>query len=401
MSLTLLDSSFKGIYPYGFSSIAVSKNGERLVTGYSYAVRYVANQGIVYTYNKIGGVWQRTPQILTGTDTDSERFGVSVAMSADGKILVVGAIKHASLGSYGAVRTYDYIDDLWVLKGQILIPSDKQIGSYFGGTLSLNADGDVLVVGAKSWMGALYRTGTVRTYFWSTDQWVEWLPPLVPLDAYTNKQFGSSVSLSEDGTVLLVGSEQWAAGTASLAGGAAYLFDISGNGWIQRGNPFQRNGVNSTGRFGAHVVLNSEKGYMIVSDSSTDWIYFFIINEDVYTKDKLTYISNAAAPVICINPKDDILYVGSNSIEDLYQYNVELRIYKVNTRSIQGRVNMGKLPLETNIGIINSTLEELYSGVSKEGKFKFSTLKAISEVDVIAFAKVFNIYRTLPEQEMP
>jgi len=88
-----------------------------------------------------------------------------------------------------------------------LTSSDNEDDDRFGTSLSVSSDGLVLVVGAMNEDTVATNTGKVYTYKRATidDEWVE-VNQLVASDAAENDYFGVSVSVSSDGLVLTVGA---------------------------------------------------------------------------------------------------------------------------------------------------------------------------------------------------
>lgn len=92
----------------------------------------------------------------TGTD---DNFGISVALSADGNTLAVGAggeasstvginsIPEENAPGAGAVYVYSRSGNIWSQYAYVKA-SNTGTGDYFGGSVSLSADGNTLAVGA-------------------------------------------------------------------------------------------------------------------------------------------------------------------------------------------------------------------------------------------------------------
>ena len=153
------------------------------------------------------------------------QFGYSVSLNAAGDVALVGALGDDanSTGPYsGAAYVFTYSSGSWTQTTK-LVPSDSEAGAAFGFSVSLNAVGDVALVGAErddatggSFSGAAY----VFTY--SSGSWTE-TTKLVPSDSETGAYFGFSVSLNAAGNVTLVGAPDDDA-TGGANSGAAYSF---------------------------------------------------------------------------------------------------------------------------------------------------------------------------------
>jgi hypothetical protein len=104
-----------------------------------------------------------------------------------------------------------------------LIPSDSEAYAYFGNSVSLNTAGDVALVGAD-WDDAnsLTNSGAAYVFTSSSGSWTE-TTKLVASDSEVNAYFGVSVSLNAAGDVALVGADSDNA-TGGAESGAAYSF---------------------------------------------------------------------------------------------------------------------------------------------------------------------------------
>ncbi len=165
---------------------------------------------------------------IKASNTESEdEFGTSVALSADGNTLAVGAIYEDSSGtrvnpassnsdpSAGAVYVYARSGATWVFQAFIK-SSNTSPFDEFGRSVSLSADGNTLAVGAPQEDGsgvlvdpagdeAASNSGAVYLYTRSGATWT--------YEAYIKAHntgagdgFGSAVALSGNGNTLLVGA---------------------------------------------------------------------------------------------------------------------------------------------------------------------------------------------------
>ena len=97
---------------------------------------------------------------------------------------------------------------------------------YFGSSASISADGTVALVGSSGYdTDTVYDTGYAFIFKKNDDQWTQ-IAKLEASDAAANDYFGSSVSISADGTVALVGSRVDDASTG-IGAGTVYVFRIT------------------------------------------------------------------------------------------------------------------------------------------------------------------------------
>ncbi|MGH8278142.1 MAG: hypothetical protein ACRETQ_01040 [Gammaproteobacteria bacterium] len=211
---------------YFGSSVALSGDGNFALIGAS-GTADSAGQGrvgVAYLYTRSNGTWSapqtiQDPNLAAG---DSDGFGIAVAMSGTGSsasaiIGAPGAVSSAYL--YSASNNFASPTATFTDSGN---PGDQR----FGQSVALSADGSVVVIGESalnSYMGQVYleilRLGPGGVKFWT--------PTLIPdPNNSANDNFGTSVAISPDGTQILIGSS----GTASYAG-TVYLENASSGAW--------------------------------------------------------------------------------------------------------------------------------------------------------------------------
>ena len=112
-----------------------------------------------------------------GADIDGEAdydwSGWSISLSSDGTVLAVGAIWNDGNGDLsGHVRVYKYTNSKWTQMGADI--DGEAAYDWFGTSVSLSSDGTVLAVGAYSNDGNGTGSGHVRVYKLTA------LPPSTP-----------------------------------------------------------------------------------------------------------------------------------------------------------------------------------------------------------------------------
>jgi trimeric autotransporter adhesin len=230
--------------------------------------------GAVYVFARTGSGWAQQKYIKAANAGPDDWFGWSVALSADGSMLAVGAPSEDSKSTgltgdpndnsapaAGAVYIFTRTGTEWSQQAY-LKASNTDAADQFGATVALSADGSVLAVGAITERGngtsqsnndapdagAVYvftRTGAA----WSGPVYVK-PPTVVAFD-----RFGSSLALSHDGATLAVGIQR----PASF--GKAYVFARSGATWIEQFKP-EAAGPNSG--FGTGVALAGDGSLLAV-----------------------------------------------------------------------------------------------------------------------------------------
>jgi trimeric autotransporter adhesin len=215
------------------------------------------NSGAVYIFSRTGSTWSQQAYIKATNLDMLDLFGHSVVLSANGNTLAVGATEEDSSatgangdqskndsGNSGAVYVYTRSGTTWssqsYLKASNTSPADN-----FGYSLSISDDGDILVVGTiyedsdssgigadQSSVSAGYNAGAVYLFKRNIDAWLQH-SYIKSSNSGTSDLFGQSVSLNADGNFLAVGAYTEDSGSTGVGGvqdqnatdsGAVYLY---------------------------------------------------------------------------------------------------------------------------------------------------------------------------------
>ena len=252
------------------------------------SVSVTTETGAVLTYTVIVS---RGSAFLKASNTNaSDSFGGSVALSADGLTLAVGASYEASnaigIGgsqtdnsalASGAVYVFTRAGPVWSQQAYIKA-SNTNAYDRFGVAVALSSDGSTLAVGAGGESssatgfggdqtnnsalasGAVYvftRAGAV----WSQQAYVK------ASNTGSNDSFGGRLALSSDGSTLAVGAaseDSFATGSNGVQvneamgqSGAVYVFVRAGTVWSQQAYVKASN-TNAGDFFGAALALSSD-----------------------------------------------------------------------------------------------------------------------------------------------
>jgi hypothetical protein len=249
------------------ASVALSADGSFLAVGAPNGGP--AQQGEVYLFHHTGSSWTEDPQSpLVCPHAGTDLFGAKLALSADGATLAIGAPgQTGSATQQGAVYVFTH-GITWSLAAHVLVQSPTA-GDLFGYALALSGDGGTLAVGA-----ALHNFMTGAAYVFTRSQgWMDevdivpLVPPIMP------DLFGGSVSLSNDGTTLVVTSPQEASAakgvvddtgdTSAANAGAAFVFVHSGSMWTQQAYVKASN-TDSGDKFGTCTGLASDGNTLVI-----------------------------------------------------------------------------------------------------------------------------------------
>ena len=125
----------------------------------------------VYTYEKLLGEWTQLGDDIDG-EFPNDSSGWSVALNADGSVVAVGAPNNDSNGdASGNTRVFEYVSmsGTWAQLGGSI--DGEAAGDSSGRSVSLSANGRILAVGAPNNDGNGDGSGHVRVFRYETDSW--------------------------------------------------------------------------------------------------------------------------------------------------------------------------------------------------------------------------------------
>ena len=221
---------------------------------------------------------------IKASNSDAEDyFGQSVALSGDGRTLVVGAETEDSNAtgidgdqannSYSAAgAAYVFVqDDLGAWTQQAYIKAwNTDAGDRFGRSVTISDDGNTLAVGAFSEGGDASGSGgndldaSGAVYVYERDMSGTWSPStyLKASDAQSIGSFGIVVEISGDGQTLAVGA------TATGPTGAIYVYSRDASGWSEQVRLDAPDDVNNL--FGYHIAISDDGDTLVAGTPLQD-----------------------------------------------------------------------------------------------------------------------------------
>jgi hypothetical protein len=209
--------------------------------------------------------------ILSGSlaTQTSDNFGYSVAINAIGNRMVVGAWQdERSGGQISEGLAYVFVSGTsgWtqqhILSGTLAV----DIGDRFGSSVSINAEGDRIIIGSPSDQrsGGSSTEGLAYVFVSGTSGWTQQhiLSGTLAVDIGDN--FGKSVAINSAGNIAVVGAPLDERSGGSSAEGLAYVFVSGTSGWTQQHILSGSFATHSSDRFGDSVSINSPGDRVIV-----------------------------------------------------------------------------------------------------------------------------------------
>jgi len=206
---------------------AVAVDGETLVVGASQEDNgsvVFPNQGAAYVFERTGGSWAETQKLVASDPKKGDSFGISVAI--DGDTIVVGAALHNhSVIAEGAMYVFERQGGSWV-QTQELLGSDPADSPWMGAAVAL--EGDHALGSAHADDDVANNGGSARLF--RRDENGSWLQvaKFLPFDGAPSDIFSNSVAIS--GTRVLCGARGDDEACPTLPGcnsGSAYVFDFA------------------------------------------------------------------------------------------------------------------------------------------------------------------------------
>ncbi len=288
------DANTLAVGAVGESSNATGINGDQ-------ANASLKTAGAVYVFTRSASGWSQQAYVKASNTDAGDAFGASVALSADGNTLAVGALGEASSAAAvngnqgdnsavgaGAVYVFTRIGIAWSQQAYVKA-SNAGAGDQFGVAIALSTEGNTLAVGAEDEAGsatgingqandgaeeagAAYvftRNGTI----WSQQAYLK------ASNTGKGDNFGASLAMSQDGNLLAVGATREDSNAKGINGdqvnndangsGAVYVFVRNDAAWSQQTYVKASNTVTDA-KFGSSVALSALGNTMAVGARNED-----------------------------------------------------------------------------------------------------------------------------------
>ena len=200
-------------------------------------------------------------KLLASDGISNVYFGVSTAISSDGNTAIVGVPGHNNRKGIACIFTRN--DGTWIQQAKLLA-SDGAAYDYFGASVAISGDGNSVIVGSNGDNNEKGTNAGSAYIFTRTDSgWAE-EAKLLASDGYSGDWFGFSVSISSDGDIVIVGTHWRSDGKRT-----AYVFNrrktINNTRWFQQFKLLASNGY-----FAIPTPTNNDGNTTIVEVSHDD-----------------------------------------------------------------------------------------------------------------------------------
>jgi len=213
----------------GKTSTCLNSDGTIVAIGNALNDDAATNAGHVRVYQNVSGTWTQIGVDIDGDPSQSNSyFGYSVSLNADGSIVAIGAYDNdgggATSTNRGHVRVYKNISGTWT---QIGVDIDgTSINEYTGWRVSLSADGSIVaLVGIGQGDINSPDSAFARVYKNVSGTWTQLGSDIHCLDQ--TSAWAAEISLSADGNTFVLGNRE--------PGGEIRIFRYGGGTWQQLG----------------------------------------------------------------------------------------------------------------------------------------------------------------------
>lgn len=215
----------------GFA-LALSADGRTLVVGAPAIRRGGAGQARVYRLQSDEQTqdesWAQLGQTITSGNRDLAGFSVDI--TKDGGIIAVGFPYDTELQGFTSVLRYSEATQEWVPLGDSIVGDNP--GDETGYQVALSADASVLAIsdgGHRPFDS--FRNGRVRIYGWGETTWTQLGTAILTTENFDEGSFGHgrSLAISADGLTLVLAAPGQSENC--YIRGLAHVFRFDGNDW--------------------------------------------------------------------------------------------------------------------------------------------------------------------------
>jgi|688.fasta_scaffold305038_1 hypothetical protein len=236
------------IFEKSGASVAMSADGTRVAIGAT-----SQNSVRVYSYN--GSVWTQVWDQILSEDAANDYSGHAVSLSSDGMIVAVSSPFNAANGAFaGQVRVFEDNGSAWVQVGQDI--NGEAADDQSGFAIDLSSDGTRLAIGTPF----NDPSGHVRVFEYNDPSWVQLGLDIDGEAANDEAANLGAVSISANGNRVAIGSKGNDGGGPES--GHVRVFEYVSDSWVQLGSDID--GKNSNERSGESVAMSSDGSRVVI-----------------------------------------------------------------------------------------------------------------------------------------
>ena len=296
------------------------------------------------------------------TGIAGDMLGGSISLNSDGTVIAIGAIgrnfSNDPLGRFvGKVYIYKNKEGNWIQIGSSI--NGKNELEEFGRSVSLSEDGTILAIGGNGDGIDGQLTGVVRIYKNESDNWIQIGEDIVGDNA--KDYFGTSVKLSDNGKIVAIGATNHYFGEITGSGYVKIYQNINDTWQFQSKIEGQTYGDN----FGNSISLNAQGNIIAISAPFKDGITFDTGQVRVY--DLTSVLSTEKKNLeeefyIYPNPATNQINIQLNNsfLQQVSIFNNLGQLVKISEKAIINTSNLSKgiyfIKVKTNKGEVTEKL---------------------------------------------
>jgi len=198
------DIEGEALFDESGTSVSLSADGNIVAIGGRFNRGGGPESGHVRVYENVAGIWTQVGQDIDGEGAFGQS-GWSVSLSADGRMVAIGALANQGDGGVvsGHVRVYEHIAGIWTQVGEDI--NGEVLNDLSGESVSLSSDGSIVAIGSRFNDGNGFDSGHIRVYENMSGVWTQ-VGDDIDGEAERDQSGGSSVSLSSDGNIVAIGA---------------------------------------------------------------------------------------------------------------------------------------------------------------------------------------------------
>ena len=322
---TQIGKDIKGeaLSDYFGCSVSLSDSGNRIAIG-AYGndgtSTFTGDQrGHVRVFENKNGDWSQLGADIDGV-AEGDFSGIGVSISGNGLILAIGSPRNASNGkSSGQARIFEFLNGNWKQKGKAI--NGEAVGDYFSQSLSLNAKGNILAIGApySDATGSVFygSHGSVKVFVLKDSIWSQIGSAIN--GTKSNDNFGWSVALNNEGDVFVAGAPN--NDSSGIEAGHVRVYKWDSNNWTQVKKDI--NGEAAGDQSGYSVSISSSGSTFAIGAPNNDSVGSNGGHVRVYVTCNIKYTTDSI--VACKSHKwtNGVVYTSNNNTATDTFINVE------------------------------------------------------------------------------
>lgn len=274
-----------------------------------------SSSGAVYVFVRSGDTWVQQAYVKASNTAASDFFAHSLALSADGNTMVVGAYgedsnatgingNQSNNGSSFAGAAYVFVRSAGTWSQEAYLKASNTGSSdQFGISLALSNDGNTLAVaaiheasnalgvGGNQADNSTFNAGAVYVFVRGGSVWTQ--QAYVKRTVATGSLFGSALDISGDGNTLAVSMSMSA---------SVYIYTRSGTVWSAQTQIVEASGG---APFDCGITLSLDGNRLIVGDWSVGTVRVYGRSAGIWTEDTALFISRLPGFGISPSISDD------------------------------------------------------------------------------------------------